>query len=110
MVNKFTLSSGKKIYLRDPRIADHETCASACGGTKDNLALLGIIMQREMLKQLLCGISQKDSEEVEELQPTTLKLDDVFTYKEFNEAQKAIKMLTDGDDGPNELKLELVSL
>lgn len=110
-VSKFTLSSGKMIYLRDALITDQEACARLCGDTKDNVALMGVIMTREMFKQLLVGIQEKGSETVTEVNPSTLKLDNHFTYKEYQQAQQAVKIVTGGDDtDPNALGMELVTL
>ena len=110
-VSKFTLSSGKVIYLRDPKISDQEECARLCGNAGEHVALMGVIMNKEMLKQLLVGVQEKGAESHTPLNPTTTNLDDVFEYSEFMQATQAVKMVTgQGESDPNALRVEVVSL
>lgn len=97
LVNEFVLSTGKKIYLREPELDDAETCAQIAGKTTDpkNVVHLGMVMQKEMLKLLLLKVNNQ-----------TLKLQDkqnlkaLFTVKEYNQALQALKMVSeDGSEG-----------
>lgn len=101
-VAKFTLFSKKVIYLREPLIEDTELAAQVAGkkAGSDNQALLGVLIQKEMLKRLLVKIDDKD-----------LKLNDkenlnkLLNYKEYNQSLKAMGMVL-GDDSGNELTPE----
>lgn len=105
LVSKFTLSSGKVIYLKEPTVGDLETIARLSGkqAGNDNQAHLAVVMQKESLKQLLVQI---DSEKVE----GPMNIDKTFTFKEFKQAIKAVSMVTGDDDEGNELEVSLVTL
>ncbi len=103
MVNKFTLTSNKVIYLREPKIADQETVAQLAGKeTSENNLLAGMKFGKEMFKQLLVGINDKKIQ-------GPISLDDEFTYKEWNECQKALKMMVGEEDISKNLPMEVVS-
>lgn len=95
-VAKFTLKTGKTIYLREPQIGDTEEAAKIAGkkAGSDNQVYLGTLLQKEMLKILLVQIGDKqlslhDKE----------KIDTLLTYKEYNQAMKAVKMVLEDDEG-----------
>jgi hypothetical protein len=107
-VTKFTLSSGKVIYLREPTIGDTETAAKIAGkkAGSDNQIYLGVILQKEMLKLLLVSIDDKklnltDKELIEKL----------LTYKEYNQSLKAVQMvLADDEEGNGALIPEFTTI
>lgn len=95
-VAKFTLKSGKTIYLREPQIGDTEEAAKVAGkkaGT-DNQVYLGTILQKEMLKLLLVQVDGKELSITDKE-----KIDKLLTYKEYNQAMKAVKMVLEDDEG-----------
>lgn len=106
-VFKFTLSSGKEVYLREPRIGDDEHASRVAGNIAgpENTAHLGVLFQKEMIKLLLVQIGQSKLS-LEEKQ----QLDKHFTYKEYKEVTKAIMMIVGDDQGNPELAPEIVSL
>ena len=106
-VNKFTLATGKEIYLREPLIDDTEKAAQVAGkkaGT-ENHALLGLLIQKEMLKLLLVRVDELD-----------LKLSDkenlgkFFSYKEYQQALKALIMILGDDSGNDPLTPEFTTI
>ena len=104
MVNKFTLSTKKRIYLREGEIEDMELAAKVAGNLAgDNKAYLGILMQKETLKRLLVKVddhilSSSDKEQLKKY----------LNLKEYAQALKALQMTTD-DDGGN-LQAEFVTI
>jgi len=107
-VAKFTLSSGKVIYLREPRIGDTEHAAKIAGklAGAENQAYLGVLLQKEMVKLLLVQVGDKKLS-ISEKQ----MLDKLFTYKEFYQVQKAVRMMTDDEEGNSqELTPEFVGI
>lgn len=98
-VSKFTLSSGKIIMLREPRIRDTETIAQLAGRKAgDNMAHLGILMQKELFKLLLVAINEKSVSPKEKDM-----LDDLFSIKEWRECMKALIMVTGDEEQGNEM-------
>jgi hypothetical protein len=105
-VTKFTLSTGKAVYFREPKIGDTEHATKLAGmqAGSENQALLMVLFQKEMIKLLLV--------QVDEHKPTMLEkaqMDSLFTFQEYNQLSKALKLLV-GDEGNSELIPELVSL
>lgn len=100
-VSKFTLSSGKVIYLREPKISDTDYAVQVAGkqASPDNQAHLGVLLQKEIVKQLLMKVDDKMLDIADKQ-----KLDDLFTYKEYNEVQKAVQLLT-GTEAGNSIEL-----
>jgi hypothetical protein len=104
---KFTLSSGKSILIREPKIKDTRLCAQIAGkGTSDNQALLVVRMQEELLKILLVKV---DDTEVSAIQKENL--DDLFTVKEYGQALQCVQMVSDDgeDEGKFQPKPEIVA-
>ena len=104
MVSKFTLTGGKVIYLREPMIGDTETAAQVAGkkAGSENQLHAGILVQKEMLKLLLVKVDEKELKLQDKEQ-----LDKLFTYKEYQQALKALKMVM-GDEG-NDPLVEIVT-
>lgn len=100
---KFTLASKKVIYLREPKIGDLET-ASQIAGKKagDNQAHLAILLQKELLKTLLVGVDSKKLSMSEKE-----NLDGLFNFSEYQQALKAVGMITASEG--NELTPEFVT-
>jgi hypothetical protein len=104
-VAKFTLSSNKVIYLREPVISDTEMAAQVAGkkAGPDNQAHMSLLLQKEMLKRLLVRIDEKtlslnDKEQLEKL----------LSFKEYSQALKAMGMII-GEDSGNELSPEFTT-
>lgn len=105
LVNKFTLTGGKVIYLREPTVGDLETIARLAGkqAGNENQAHLSVLMQKETLVQMLVQI---DNDRIE----GPININNTFTLREFKQAIKAVSMVTGDDDEGNELEVSLVSL
>ena len=97
MVHKFTLSSKKVIYLREPKIGDQEVVANLVGKeVEGNTLLMGVKFGKEMFKQLIVQIDNN------RIEGATLNLDKEFTYQEYMECEKAVKMMI-GEDGSKKI-------
>lgn len=105
-VYKFTLSTGKEIYFREPKIADTESATQVAGkiAGSDNQAHLGVLFQKEMIKLLLVQVGEKKLTMSEKQ-----SLDSLFTFQEYNQVSKAIQKIV-GDEGNLELTPELTTL
>ncbi len=102
MVNKFTLTGGKVIFLREPKINDQRTVAGLAGKDTDgNNLLLGIQFAEEMFKQLCVQIG-------DEKMNGPFSIDKHFNYKEWQQCQKALKVML-GEDTSKNLPMEVVS-
>jgi hypothetical protein len=102
---KFTLASKKVIYLREPKIGDLETAAQVAGKKAgDNQAHLGILVQKELLKTLLVGVDSKKLSLSEKE-----NLDALFNFSEYQQAVKAVSMITKSEEEGNELTPEFVN-
>lgn len=103
-VIKVTLSTGKIVLLREPKIADSEACAQVAGkGAGDNEALLSIRLQKELVKRLLVEVDGKALSMAQKEM-----IDDVFTMNEYNQVRKVITKFM-GDEG-NEPTIEYEGL
>lgn len=100
---KFVLSTNKVIYLREPKIGDLETASQVAGKkAADNQAYLGVLVQKELLKTLLVGVGEKKLGMSEKE-----NLDALFNFSEYQQAVKAVSMIT-ATEG-NELTPEFVN-
>lgn len=106
---KVTLSTGKIVLLREPRINDQELAAKAAGGRiggsqHTNQMAMGAVMQKEMLKLLVVAIGHKAEEGEEEAPPKPVKpaelenLDGLFKYNEYMQLSKVLEKIMGGDD------------
>lgn len=106
---KVTLSTGKIVLLREPKISDQELAAKAAGGRvggnqHTNQIVMGSAMQKEMLKLLIVAIGQKVPEGEEEQPPQQVKpgqlenLDNFFSYAEYMQLAKVLEKVLGGDD------------
>lgn len=106
-VAMYTLSSGKRIYFREPKIIDSENAAKAASKQADgDQTITMMLAQKEMLKIILV--------QVDDTRMTALMrndLDGVFTYKEYAQVQTCLQhYVSDGDEGNLELTPELKTL
>lgn len=105
-VTKVTLSSNKVVLLREPRIADQELAAQAAARTikSDNPVALAIGMQKELIKQLVVQIDEKQP------RPSELEaLDNFFSYREYMELASVVSKVAGlGEIAGNEVKTEQV--
>lgn len=106
-VTMYTLTTGKKVYFKDPKIKDSEdaTKAAAKEANGDNTVLM-LLAQKEMLKILLV--------QVDDTKMTALMrndLDNVFSYKEYQQVQTCLQhFVSDGEQGNLKLTPELKTL
>lgn len=105
-VTKFTLSTGKEIYLRDPSMGDTEKASQIAGkkAGSDNQVYLGVLLQKEMVKLLLVKVGEKVLTMADKEQ-----LDKLFTFKEYNQVLKATQKVM-SDEGNEELIPEFVTI
>lgn len=107
-VSKFTLSTNKVIYLREPQIGDTEYAMKIAGkqAGPENQGYLSVLFQKEMVKLLLVQVDDKKLGLTEKQQ-----LKSLFTFKEWTQVQKAVQaMVDDGDSGNFELTPEITTL
>ncbi len=106
-VTMYTLTTGKKIYFREPKIKDSEdaTKAAAKEADGDNTVLM-LLAQKEMLKVLMVQI---DTKKVTALMRNDL--DAVFSYKEYQQVQTCLQhFISDGEEGNLKLTPEIKTL
>lgn len=104
-VYKVTLSSGKVVFLREPKIADTELAVSIAGKVAgDNDALLNIKTQSEIVKILLVSVDGKELTMSEKE-----SLDKIFTLAEFNQVKKILNKIVGSEEG-NEPTMEFTVL
>ena len=105
-VHKVTLSSGKVVYMRDMKIEDQELAAIAAGSkvSTDNLLANGVVMQKELLKNLLLKVDEK--------QLTAAEKEDLnkhFTFKDYQELQSVVNEIAGSEVKPGKMLIERVS-
>jgi hypothetical protein len=104
-VYRVVLSSKKEVHVREPKIGDLETAAQVAGkGAGDNQALLGIKLQKELLKSLLVQVDGKVITMTEKEQ-----LDKIFSFKEYQQLLKVVGKITESDDMGNDLVIDFVA-
>lgn len=90
---KVTLSTGKVVFLREMLIS-HQNLAIKAVGQKagENQALLGMMMNQELLKLLIHSVDGKDlgHKDLE-------KLDDVLKVSEYTQLLKVIEQIVGGN-------------
>ena len=94
MVTKVTLSSGKVVLLREMKMKYQTLAIKAVGSqAKDNQALMGVLAQQEILKQLVVEIDgvRTSAKNLE-------KLDDVFSYMDLMQLYSVVNKIAGGDD------------
>ena len=102
---KFTLSTGKVVILREPKISDSENCAREMGAiNQEQLMYGGVKYQKAMVKRLLVSVNEQTLTLTEKE-----NLDAHFTYKEYSQVLKAVSHLTDDAEG-NELNPTIVTV
>jgi len=102
--HKLTLSTGKVVLVREPKIRDQELAAQLAGakaGNDNNLAA-AMLWQKELAKLLLMKINDKDLTSAEKE-----NLDDLFSLREYSEVSMALKQVV-GDAGEGKFQMELV--
>jgi hypothetical protein len=105
MVSKVTLSTGKVVLLREMKIKHQELAAMAAAPkSQDNQTLLGMHMQKELLKILVVQINGQD------VKASALEnLDDVFSMSEYGQLLKVMRSLMgdEADMGKCQVETEL---
>lgn len=90
-VTKVTLSTKKVVLLKEPKISDQDLASQAASRTVkgDNLVGMSLAMQKELLKQLIVKIDDKQP------RPSELEsLDTWFSIREYAELQSVINKMT----------------
>lgn len=102
MVHKVTLSSGKVVLVRDPKIK-HQTLAAKAAAPKagDNNTLLAMYIQQELVKILVAEIDGK----APSLQAME-DLDSIFSVKEYAEMGQVLGKLAGVDDQMGKFQIE----
>lgn len=94
LVTKVVLSSKKEVLLRDVKIKHTELAAQAAAPrAQGDPNVLMILMQKELMKLLVCQVDGKP--------PTAGELEDMdemFTLAEYAQLSSVVKKLTGGDD------------
>lgn len=105
-VTKFTLSSKKTIYIREPEIGDTEHAMRIAGkeAGPENQGLLSVLFQKEMAKILLVKVDDKTLSLQDKQQ-----LKNLFTFREWTQVQQAIQAVV-GDEGNFQLTPEITTL
>lgn len=103
-VHKVTLSTGKVVLVRDPKIRDQELATKAASNLVkgDNAFAYGMALQKEMLKMLLVKIDDH--------QPSAIQvedLDSLFSYAEFMQLLKVVAKVAGLEEDLGNFKLEL---
>lgn len=102
---KFTLPSKKTIVLREPKIADTRTATAVAGPkAKDNQALLGVLMQEELVKALIVKVNDKELSALEKE-----SLDSLFTVKEYSSVLQCVGMISGDDEESGKPQMEIVT-
>jgi len=95
-VHKVTLSSGKVVLIRDPKIKHQELAVRAIGSKSTNQIETALLMQKELVKMLVAQINGKA--------PTSIELenlDDLFSIAEYMQVNQVISQLMGGGDAGN---------
>lgn len=105
-VSKFTLGSGKIIYIREPEIGDTEHAMKIAGkeAGPENEAYLSVLFQKEMVKLLLVQVDEKKLGLADKQQ-----LKKIFTFREYTQVNKAVQAVV-GDEGNFDLTPEHTTL
>lgn len=105
LVHKVTLSTNKVVLLREMKIKYQEMAMRAVGNKAgDNTVLMGSMVQKEILKQLIVQIDGKEPAKI-----SLEKLDDVFTYQEYMQLNAFMQKIMGGADA-GELQSEIVAI
>lgn len=105
MVTKVVLSSKKEVLLREMKIKHTEQAAQAAAPRANGDSnVLGLLMQKELLKLLICQVDGKmpAASELEDM-------DDLFSISEYNQLLKVAAKLMGGDDMGKEPTTEVVA-
>lgn len=104
-VNKVTLSSGKVVLLRELQIKHQEMAALAVAQKANgNPAILSMLMQKEMLKQLIVSIDGKP------INGAQLELlDTLFSFQEWMQLNQVFAKLMGADEDLGKFQLEVVT-
>lgn len=103
-VHKATLSTGKIVLIREPKIKDNELASRAAAASvkSDSAFAYGMALQKELLKLLLVKVG--------EVQPTAIQvedLDSLFTYAEFMQCLKVVAKVAGLEDDMGNFQIEM---
>jgi hypothetical protein len=91
---KCTLSTGKVVLLREPRIEFQALASQRIGGKAgDDKFTYVLMLNKEMLRLMIHSINEKPVD-----QKALLDLDAHLSYLEFNQLSTVIGKLTGGED------------
>jgi hypothetical protein len=101
-VHKVTLSTGKVVLVRQPKISTFELACKAVGKRAEgNTLLQGAIVSKEVVKLLIAQIDDKPVSHND-----LHDLDKVFSPLEYRQLQKVVQQLSGDDEGDNDPKIE----
>jgi len=99
---KVTLSSGKVVILRMPKISDTELAAQEVAlKSNGDGNLLQFLTQKALIKNLIMKIDDKDLMPVERE-----NFDELFNMAEYNQLIKAVGKISGGDDLGKQAQVE----
>lgn len=103
---KVTLSTGKTVLIREPKIKHRELAAQAVGARANGDQFVFVmLMSQELIRQLIAAVNDK---------PVSAKdlmvIDDVFSMKEYAQIEKVVKTIMGDDEGNSTPQVEMVSV
>lgn len=110
LVTKVTLGTGKTVLLRELQIKHTELAAQAASPkARGDQMLLGMLMQKELLKLLVVAVGQP-GQEPQPVKPVQLEdLDSHFSMREYGQLMQVIGELTGGADDMGKAQIEAVN-
>lgn len=106
MAHKVVLSSGKAVLIKDMKIKYNRLAIASVGNRAgENKALLGMMVQEELLKILLISIDGKTPEKAQ-----LEDLDSLFTNKDFMELMQVIGKVAGTEQELGNLATEIVTI
>lgn len=110
-VFKYTLNTGKEIYLREPDMRDDDVAAQKAGARATNQLHSGVAIMKEYAKLILVAVKEEGQEEPKKLSANEKEvLHEIFTPREWRQVQTAIQTLMGGDDFLTLSEPEITSL
>jgi hypothetical protein len=101
---KVTLKSGKVVVLREPKIKHTELAAQAAAQHSNGKPqLMGMFMQRELLKTLLISVDGKvlSASDAEDL-------DSLFSLADYGQLMLAVDEISSGGEALGKAQIEIV--
>ena len=108
---KVVLSSGKTVFLREPKVSDTEKaaqkCASRAGG---DVIVMQVLVQKALLQALLIKIQETKESAIRDLTQTEIAdMDSLFTVGEYSQLLKVLSKISGSGDEGNDPMMEFVT-